>query len=332
MRLLLVATVCQALLGLAAVATNASWQTDTPLATGTPGPRTAVALDHSEREPAPDDVSAVEVPTSSPSSPSTATTARSSSPRGDGPTPTTTTLSSGPTSTTAKGTAPTTATTGPEGPKCPNPKTCDVYRIIDQRDGGPHGGTKGWRPAADGIIRVPFYVNATPPAGSSLTADTMEAAHLAGTKIIEAQNPRIRFEYKGRTERIPRESDGFNDFMFGGKAIVLFDAQGYIREADIRPSTGTPAGDWAYTPCDQRDGACGKSGSGKREIMTMLLHEEFHTVGAADLYGAETSQLTMDAGADSGDDRESVTPGLGDVRVLRVLYPTSAPMPPIYAP
>ena len=331
LRLLSVAAVAQALLGLAVVATDAPTRTDTTLDARRDGRAGSVVPDHDDRTPPPGDGPVEAVPGPVPGLHPTVTTARAGGAKGS---PATTAAPGGTTSTSVTGGTSTTTTTGPGGPRCPDPRTCDVYEVIDEHHGGPYGGTKGWRPGADGVVRIPFYVKPTPPVGSNLTEATMEAAHIAGTKIIEAQNPRIRFEYRGRTPdgRVPERFDGFNDFQFGGKPLFVFDSRGHIVEADIRPSTGTPAGDWAYTPCEQRDDSCGRSGRGKREILTLIVHEQFHTVGGADLYGAETTELTLHAAGGDGDDRDRVTPGLGDVLLLRALYPTSAPMPPIYSP
>lgn len=240
-----------------------------------------------------------------------------------------TTPSGATTTTTARGA---TTTTGPTGPKCPNPKTCDIYRLIDTGSGTGGTPTKGWRPDADGTVRIPYYVNPTPPQGSGLTEDTIEAAIVEGTRIIEAANPRIKFVYRGRTTRIPRELDGYNDFAYGGLAFVHHDSSGHIDEADIRSRQYVTAGPGAYTPCEQRDGGCGNSGTGKGEILTTIVHEEVHTLGLADLSGAETTELTMDGEPDGLGERSKVTLGLGDVLGIRALYPTSAPMPPIYAP
>lgn len=216
-------------------------------------------------------------------------------------------------------------------PKCPNPKTCPVYRLLDEMSGGPAGGTKGWRADADGLVRIPFYVNPQPPPGSTLTEDAMEAAILEGFRIIEAAHLRLRFVYRGRTTRVPRPSDGFNDFTFGAKADVQHDAEGYIREADVRSAAATTGGDYTYTPCEQRDGGCTPTG-GKPEVLDLMMHEQLHTLGLADLGGPDVVELTMFPGGFGGGSRAHVTLGLGDVLGLRAIYPTSAPMPPIYSP
>ena len=332
LRFLLVATVCQAVLGLAAVAVDTSREADTPQNISPNGALRGIAVENYGQpvDPSPGvDTTVVEatrVPGSSP------TTGRPGA-RGVFGATTTTTRSAGAT-TTSRSIGTGTTTTGPSGPKCPNAKTCDIYKILDETSGGPYGGTKGWRPGADGIVRIPFYVKPTPPAGSGLTEDTMETAIRAGTRIIEAANPRIRFEYQGRTppERVPQQIDGFNDFQWGDRATNVFDSAGYIIEADIRPTAGFGAGSWAYTPCEQRDDACGPSGGKKGEIMVLAVHESMHVLGLADLPpNPETAELTMNS-VTKADDRHHVTLGLGDVLGLRALYPTSAPMPPIFAP
>jgi hypothetical protein len=329
-RLLLVATVCQALVGMAAVATSASWDQPPGATAKKPGRGIALGVD-GNRGTALADAGGGDGSAAEPGALSTAIAAGTDG--GSGTTATTAAHSGGTTSTTTKGST-TTTTAGPGGPECPNAKTCDIYKIIDQSNGGPSGGTKGWRPDPDGIVRINFYVNPTPPAGSGLTEDTMEAAFLAGTKIIEAANPRIKYEYQGRTDRVPRQFDGFNDFQFGDGTRHSFDRDGYIYEADILPRATPPAGTWAYTPCEQWDGTCGDSGNGKFEIMNTIVHEEMHSMGLADLpVEPATSELTMNPSGNAGPgNRFRVTLGLGDVLGLRALYPTSAPMPPIYAP
>jgi hypothetical protein len=329
----MVATACQTLVGLGAVATSASWQRVTAHdAAAQKPPRDRGGNNTTDVQRTPADTSAGDAATSTPA-PLVAPGARQGVPGG------TATNSGALTPTTSKdgtkskeGTTTTTAAP-PSGPKCPHPKTCDIFKVFDETNGGPAGGTKGWRPGADGIVRVPFHANTTPPPNSGLTEETMEAAIRAGTKIIEAANPRIRLDYQGRTppERVPRQFDGFNDFGFGDRTIPVFDGEGYIREADIRPTAMVAGSEWAYTPCEQRDDSCTPTG-GKAEILGLLLHEEMHAVGLADLSGPETKGLTMNSDTEGGGDRHLVTLGLGDVLGLRHLYPTTAPMPTIYTP
>jgi hypothetical protein len=334
-RLLLVAAACLALLGVAAVATRAPQTTnETQKASGPRDGRNLVA--GSARDA---DDSALEDGSSLGATPGTSKPREQGAGRASGhgandATVTTTTAGTtgGTTTTVRSDTSTVTTMKGHGGPKCPNPKTCDVYKLIDETSGGPHGGTKGWRADSDGVVRIRFYVNPTPPQNSGLTEETMEAAHLEATRIIEAANPRVKYVYQGRTTRVPRSLDGFNDFSFGGTAAVQHDGAGHIREADVSARQFVTTGDWTYTPCEQRDGGCGNSGSGKVEIMTTIVHEIAHTLGLADLVGDETSELTMDTEPDEPGVRASVTLGLGDVLGIRALYPTSAPMPPIYSP
>jgi hypothetical protein len=334
-RLLSVATACLVLLGVAAVATRAP---DTPIdddveqAVGKDTRGISAEGDGPDSPASKDDSST----TTAPRRGSSARTAESPSGAvAGGDAVTTTTISGkggGATTTTPRGGSTTTTTGGPSGPKCPNPKTCDTYKLVDENSGGPRGGTKGWRPASDGTIRIRFYVNPTPPQNSGLSEDTIETAFLAATRIIEAANPRVKYVYEGRTSRIPQSFDGYNDFAFGADAILQHDGAGHIREADIRSPQFATAGEWAYTPCEQRDGSCGNSGSGKLEIMTLIIHETTHTVGLADLFAEETSELTMNPVSGGPGVRKKATLGLGDVLGIRALYPTSAPLPPIYGP
>ena len=328
------AAACLALLSVAAVATRAPDGSDDRLTQAPDRRNGAVDLrTQGSESPTPDDDS----PTGAPATPKTAGESSRKAGRGDrgvgaGDDATTTTTEGDGATTTSLGGATTTTTRSATGPKCPNPETCDVYKLIDENSGGPHGGTKGWRPDADGIVRIRFYVNPAPPEGSGLTEDTMETAFLEAARIVEAANPRVKYVYLGRTTRVPRSLDGFNDFAFGDRATIQHDSTGHIREADISAPQFVTAGEWAYTPCEQRNGGCGNSGSGKGEILTRIVHEMVHPLGLADLFGDETTELTMDSEPDEPGVREKATLGLGDVLGIRALYPTSAPMPPIYSP
>ena len=332
-RPLLVAAACQALVGLVAVSTGVS-RPDPPTE-DEPGSSLTGGSAVGEGGAAPGQTPSGEPATSASEAESSSTPLRPGASAGGGRTATSTTARTGGiTSTTMVGVTTTTTTTqAASGPKCPNPKTCDIYEIINETDGGPRGGTKGWRPDSDGTVRVRFFVNPAPPAGSGLTEDTMETAFLEGTRIIEAADPRLRFVYQGRTTKGPDQFDGVSVFTFGDAAWHRFDGDGYITEADIGPKAGATAGGWAYTPCEQRDGGCSKSATGKSEILNTIVHEEMHTMGLADLsHVPETLELTMYPGNMTSGERHHVTLGLGDVLGLRALYPTSAPMPPIYAP
>lgn len=231
-----------------------------------------------------------------------------------------------PTTTTVAGAVTTTSTTAlrSTGPKCPDARTCDVYKVrFDQ----------GWRPGPDGVARIPVSINPTPPAGSSLTADTVEADILAMMAVWEEASPTVRFRYLGRTTREPRIGDGHSDLAYGHSVKEGRDIDGYLVEADVTRTPANSDGVGSY-PCDwHRDDACGNAGAGKNDTRNLIAHELGHVLGAADLDSSEADDLTMRHHANHPvGDRRRVTLGLGDVLAVRHLYPCGCPLPRIYVP
>lgn len=226
------------------------------------------------------------------------------------------------------GTATTTTTSQePPGGDCSSPRTCDRYVLHD----GPNG--KGWRPGADGVVRIRFHLNVKPPVNCGITEDTLETAYLRMTQVIESTHPGIRFEYLGRTDRDPTRGDGYTDFAYGTHPDNVRDSEGYWIETDIiRNTPGCPQAQLGWEPCEQRDGSCGKAPSGRKQIEHTMIHELIHTLGLGDLTGGETYGIsTMNDGGPSGS-RFRITLDLGTVKGLRKLVPTSAAWPAVYEP
>ncbi len=239
------------------------------------------------------------------------------------PTPTTAKAGTGSATTTAS-----TITSAPaNGPKCPNPKTCELHAFMDNI-------AKGWRPHADGIARIPFYVNTKPPDGSTLLPQKIYDAFEEGTTIWEAGNPRIDFQLVGTTgDRLQRRGDGFSDFAYGAAVEWRRDADGYLIEVDIIRTPLDPGDSLAYTPCDwKRDNGCNMSNSGKLEIVNLIVHELGHVVGLSDLTDTIAEDLTMYRQTRGVGDRRSITLGKGDLIGLHHLYPCNCLHPPIYVP
>lgn len=209
------------------------------------------------------------------------------------------------------------------GPKCPDPRTCDVYQLT---------AGKGWRPGADGVARIPVSINPAPPAGSALSADTVEADLLAMMAMWEEASPSVRFRYLGRTIRQPRLGDGFSDLAHGSRILERRDGDGYLIEADAVPDTYSNRNPMS-APCHwHRDGDCGPTGTDIQETRQLYAHELGHVLGAADLQSTETAELTMDHSSRPPGDRRRVTLGLGDVLFVRHLYPCGCPLPRIHVP
>lgn len=232
----------------------------------------------------------------------------------------------GTTTTQAQGgtlkTTTTTTTTVTAKSQCPNPKTCPTYAISP--------GQRGWRPGPDGVARIPFYLDTTVPTGSDVTPAQMREAYFAAMRVWESSNPRIKFDYRGDTSRAQVTGDGVSQFAWGLSVTTRTDGDGYLIEADINRSTAM--GSDAWSPCEQRDGSCTDTHDGKLDLQDALTHELGHTLGLADLPDRpDTHWLTMQHGIEVNE-RFRNTLARGDVLGVRHLYPTDAPMPPIYDP
>ncbi len=226
---------------------------------------------------------------------------------------------------------PTAAPTTPapaSGPKCPNPKTCDIYQFIE----GP--GEKGWRPnthgCSGGMICIRYSINSTRPQGGSISADQIKDAIQAALKIWSSASPKLQFIYLGTTTREPKQGDGFTDFALGNNVMYVSDADGYVQEADILRAPTDFGNAWSWDPCAQRDESCTPTGKGTTDIQDRVTHELGHTLGLADLSQNDARELTMYPAGPA--DRHRNTLGLGDVLGIRKLYPCNCPLPPIYDP
>lgn len=192
---------------------------------------------------------------------------------------------------------------------------------------------KGWRTGPDGVAVIRFHVNPTPPTGSRLPPQHVHDAIQEATAVWEVANPRLDFRFEGFTDREPRQKDGFSDFSYGSSVVVNRDADGFIIEADIIRTAADTTDSLTYTTCDwRREGGCANSGSGKVEVLDMLVHEVGHVVGLDDLRTEDARQLTMYTWGQGPGSRQRVTLGRGDLLGLHTLYPCNCAPPPVYEP
>ena len=234
---------------------------------------------------------------------------------------------------TSAPTTPTTMVPGLPPEKCPDAKTCrrHVFAANMSAADAPR-----WVRGPDGFVVVRYHIN---PVGSGLPDDQVRGAAERAFATITGAAPTLRIEFTGFTGRVPTPGDGFTDIGFvnanTGHALPQ-GRDGAIVEADMFLGAG---GNWTWSPCEQRDGSCtpvcirNTSGTGCRsELQSAITHEGLHWFWLGDMVDNETDrELTMSPRAPFYD-RWRSTLALGDVLGLRALYPTSAPMPPIYSP
>ena len=220
------------------------------------------------------------------------------------------------------GSATTTTTAAHATPGCPSPKSCSTYVISP--------GQRGWRAGADGLVRIPFHLDTTVPPGSNVTSEQIRQAYFRAMDAWEAANPRIRFEHVGDASTPAVNGDNRSTFAYGLGVTTRTDANGYLIEADVVRSVQSEGDAW--TPCEQRDGSCTNTAPDIFDLQDALTHELGHVLGLGDLADTpENHSLTMQH-EPYGGERFRCTLALGDVLGLRHLYPTDAPMPPIYDP
>lgn len=221
------------------------------------------------------------------------------------------------------------------GSDCPDPKACRAYRYTAGAS------FKGWRPSADGLVRIRFWINPTPPVQTSFSSDLIESMILTATKTWAAASPRLCFLYQGRTTREPFTGDGYTDFSLGTTVQEKDDGEAYRVEADIQRDAFRSG--WSWDPCEQRDGSCIATGKSTLDMQNILTHEIGHVLGLGDLYDEQVEEdarrLTMNPGsavdgstAVAKGERNKVTLGLGDILGIRALHPCDCSLPPIYDP
>ena len=231
---------------------------------------------------------------------------------------------SGSTSTTAPGTTTTTTLPGLPAEKCPQPKSCRYYTLLTD---DPYR----WPVGPDGRATVEYWLN---PAGAApLSPEDVEGAVAAAFATWERAAPTLRFVYRGRTDRLGTPRDGVNVVAFDGDHSYAHVQPG--GEFDIHFNSGN----WAWQPCEQRDGACtpeknstAEAGSTKvipSELQSTATHEVGHVLGLGHPPGDPAyAELTMTPNLK----RSASTLALGDVLGIRALYPCDCPLPPIYDP
>jgi hypothetical protein len=190
------------------------------------------------------------------------------------------------------------------------------------------------------MVPVQFWINPAPPATSStLTADDVEGAVLAAVHTWMAADPQVQLAYQGRTTSVPGGFNGVIGFAPVGNGFGITDgptpscsgcADPHYTGFDIRLDSATR---WTSTPCDPtRGAACTATGGGAYEVQEVVTHELGHVLGLGHPpVTHDNSELTMYSDECAGC-RWKETLGLGDVLGARALYPTSAPMPALYAP
>lgn len=214
---------------------------------------------------------------------------------------------------------------------CPGARTCPDFKVIEGDIGG-----RGWRPDADGVVRIRYWLNPNPPALAKYTREDVIKIFDRVTAVWAAASPgRLEFVRLGLIDGMPMNNNGVSEFSVGASVNVPHDKDRYITETDINPVVNDQDGYWA--PCEQTDDSCTPVDPDDNvHIEELITHEVGHTVGLADLPSTpEYDGLTMQATASTGagfNSRYHVTLGLGDVLGVRHLYPCGCPLPHIYLP
>jgi hypothetical protein len=231
---------------------------------------------------------------------------------------------SGSTSTTTTATTTTTLPPGLPAEKCPQPKSCRYYKFLTA---DPYR----WPTGPDGRATVEYWVN--PAGATAISVEDVEGAVAAAFVSWERAAPTLRFVYRGRTDRLAAPRDGTNVVAFDGDHNYTWVSSSGEFDIHFVP------GNWAWAPCEQRDGACtddddrtadGEAmGVAPPELQSLATHEVGHAMGldhppADPAYAELTMKPTFK--------RSKSTLALGDVLGIRALYPCDCPLPPIYDP
>lgn len=213
------------------------------------------------------------------------------------------------------------------GPRCPKYRTFCVVNIPCR-----------YPASADGIVRIPYWVN---PTQLWLTEAQAVGAVRAAARAWEMYNPRVRFIYRGTTNEPPIPED--HKLVVAWVPLLLAAGAAYGNAEHGHDVFIGMLGPQTWEPCstDCRPYRVryivnvGLTSVGYGDVQGVITHEFGHVLGLDHPgRGEEAQGLTMDDTLGDYEQpppgygsREMSTLGLGDVLGVKKLYPWKCPKP-----